>query len=230
MYKVEIWVVETLNYEGVLVLYYDLSRISIIAHGFAVSAMLVSHHCGAFVLSCQSCGSTWTQERGTAAPGPARYFSIPFGQSLESRTNGLLNEIGLPLLGNALDLAACNSLMLIDLYRKWASAYGPITLFRIMGKQQVILSDDKKARELFVGRGNIYSSRDPPHAVQYISMNQNPGFRPKDGEYETFLAANSRSFRALVLMIADSGLASSKDNDAEGHDHHIDKQVPGHDG
>ncbi|KAL8780322.1 MAG: hypothetical protein Q9213_006520 [Squamulea squamosa] len=49
-----------------------------------------------------------------------------------------------------------------------------------MGTKQVILSDEKIANELFVKRGNRYSDRGAPHVVEYISMNQNPGFRPKD--------------------------------------------------
>ncbi|KAI4233701.1 MAG: hypothetical protein LQ349_004249 [Xanthoria aureola] len=49
-----------------------------------------------------------------------------------------------------------------------------------MGTRQVVLSDEKIANELFVKRGNRYSDRGAPHAVEYISMNQNPGFRPKD--------------------------------------------------
>ena len=50
-----------------------------------------------------------------------------------------------------------------------------------MGTKQVVLSDEKIANELFVKRGNRYSDRGAPHAVEHISMNQNPGFRPKDG-------------------------------------------------
>ncbi|KAI4282047.1 MAG: hypothetical protein L6R38_003231 [Xanthoria sp. 2 TBL-2021] len=49
-----------------------------------------------------------------------------------------------------------------------------------MGTKQVVMSDEKIANELFVKRGNRYSDRGAPHAVEYISMNQNPGFRPKD--------------------------------------------------
>ncbi|KEZ40615.1 hypothetical protein SAPIO_CDS8534 [Scedosporium apiospermum] len=49
-----------------------------------------------------------------------------------------------------------------------------------MGEKQVVLSDEAAAKELFVRRGNKYSDRGAPHAVEYISMNQNPGFRPKD--------------------------------------------------
>ena len=51
-----------------------------------------------------------------------------------------------------------------------------------MGTKQVVLSDEKIANELFVKRGNRYSDRGAPHAVEHISMNQNPGFRPKDGK------------------------------------------------
>jgi hypothetical protein len=51
-----------------------------------------------------------------------------------------------------------------------------------MGDKQVILTEEKDARELFVKRGIKYSDRGAPYAVEYISMKQNPGFRPKDGE------------------------------------------------
>lgn len=80
-----------------------------------------------------------------------------------------------------MDLASANSNSIIDIYRKWAEEYGPIAQFSVMGAKQVVLSDEKIAHELFVKRGNRYSDRGAPHAVEYISMNQSPGFRPKDG-------------------------------------------------
>ncbi|KAL8721655.1 MAG: hypothetical protein Q9225_001704 [Loekoesia sp. 1 TL-2023] len=87
---------------------------------------------------------------------------------------------GWPFIGNAVELASSNSNSIIHIFRKWAQEYGPIAQFGVMGAKQVVLSDEKIANELFVKRGHIYSDRGAPHAVEYISMNQNPGFRPKD--------------------------------------------------
>ncbi|ORY71795.1 putative cytochrome P450 oxidoreductase [Pseudomassariella vexata] len=87
---------------------------------------------------------------------------------------------GWPLVGNALELASSNSTSIIRIFHQWAQEYGPITQINIMGAKQVILSDEKIANELFVKRGNRYSGRGAPHAVEYISMNQSVGFRPKD--------------------------------------------------
>ncbi|KND88299.1 Cytochrome P450 [Tolypocladium ophioglossoides CBS 100239] len=87
---------------------------------------------------------------------------------------------GWPFVGNALELASSNSNSIIHIFGKWAQEYGPIARFSVMGEKQVILSDEKLAKEVFVKRGNRYSDRGAPHAVEYISMNQNPGFRPKD--------------------------------------------------
>lgn len=70
---------------------------------------------------------------------------------------------------------------MIQIFRRWAQQYGPIVQLNIMGTKQVILSDQRIATELFVKRGQKYSDRGAPHAVEYISMNQSPGFRPKDG-------------------------------------------------
>jgi hypothetical protein len=88
---------------------------------------------------------------------------------------------GWPFVGNAMDLASSNSTTMIHIFRKWAEEYGPITQIDLMGTKQVIISDERIAKELFVKRGAKYSDRGAPHAVEYISMNQNPGFRPKDG-------------------------------------------------
>jgi hypothetical protein len=60
-----------------------------------------------------------------------------------------------------------------------------------MGDKQVILTEEKDARELFVKRGAKYSDRGAPHAVEYISMKQNPGFRPKDGKQHTSVATRA---------------------------------------
>jgi hypothetical protein len=94
---------------------------------------------------------------------------------------------GWPFVGNAVELASSNSNSIIHIFRKWAQDYGPITQFSVMGTKQVVLSDEKIANELFVKRGNRYSDRGAPHAVEYISMNQSPGFRPKDGKLFTLL-------------------------------------------
>ncbi|RDL31026.1 Uncharacterized protein BP5553_09815 [Venustampulla echinocandica] len=87
---------------------------------------------------------------------------------------------GWPFLGNAPELASANINGIIGIFKKWGQEYGAITQFSAMGDKQVILTDEKIARELFVKRGNKYSDRGAPHAVEYISMKQNPGFRPKD--------------------------------------------------
>lgn len=89
---------------------------------------------------------------------------------------------GWPLIGNALELASSDSTGIITVYRRWAERYGPVVQFDTMGIKQVVLSDGQIASDLFVKRGNKYSNRGAPHAVEYISMNQSPGFRPKDGK------------------------------------------------
>lgn len=85
-------------------------------------------------------------------------------------------------MGNALDLASANSIEMIHIFRSWAETYGPITQISLMGAKQVIVSEERIAYELFVKRGNRYSDRGAPHAVEYISMKQSPGFRNKDGK------------------------------------------------
>lgn len=65
---------------------------------------------------------------------------------------------------------------------EWGEKYGPITQVNLMGTKNVILTDPKIAIDLFVKRGNRYSNRGAVHAVEYITMNQNVGFRPKDGK------------------------------------------------
>ncbi|KAI1737461.1 putative cytochrome P450 oxidoreductase [Xylaria scruposa] len=87
---------------------------------------------------------------------------------------------GWPFLGNAPTLAAVDTKGLIGIFKTWAHKYGSITQFSAMGENQVILTEDRDARELFVKRGAKYSDRGAPHAVEYISMKQNPGFRAKD--------------------------------------------------
>jgi hypothetical protein len=89
---------------------------------------------------------------------------------------------GWPLLGSAPALAAVDINGIIGIFKKWAKQHGPITQFSAMGDKQVILTEEKDARELFVRRGAKYSDRGAPYAVEYISMKQNPGFRPKDGK------------------------------------------------
>lgn len=81
-----------------------------------------------------------------------------------------------------MELASSNSNTITDIFRNWAQQHGSVAQFSVMGAKQVVLSDEKIVKELFVKRGNRYSDRGAPHAVEYISMNQNPGFRPKDGE------------------------------------------------
>ncbi|KAJ0414065.1 cytochrome P450 [Aspergillus carlsbadensis] len=77
-------------------------------------------------------------------------------------------------------MAAVDVNGIIQLFTKWAEQHGPVTQFSAMGAKQVILTEEKTARELFVKRGGKYSDRGAPHAVEYISMKQNPGFRPYD--------------------------------------------------
>ena len=98
------------------------------------------------------------------------------------------NQIsGWPFVGSALELASANSTTMITIFQKWGEKYGPLTQVNIMGSKNVIVSDPAIAHELFVRRGNRYSNRGATHAVEYISMNQNPGFRPKDGEFESIV-------------------------------------------
>ncbi|KAK1979521.1 putative cytochrome P450 oxidoreductase [Colletotrichum cereale] len=88
---------------------------------------------------------------------------------------------GWPFVGNALELASSNSQTMIETFRRWTEAYGSVVQFTLMGgDKQVIVSDHKIANELFVNRGSKYSDRGAAHAVEYITMKQNPGFRPKD--------------------------------------------------
>ncbi|KAJ5976967.1 hypothetical protein N7501_000309 [Penicillium viridicatum] len=87
---------------------------------------------------------------------------------------------GWPFLGSAPTLAGVDINGIIGVFKRWAEEYGSITQFSVMGDKQVILTDEKDARELFVKRGIKYSDRGAPHAVEYISMKQNPGFRPRD--------------------------------------------------
>ncbi|KAH8731289.1 putative cytochrome P450 oxidoreductase [Phaeosphaeriaceae sp. PMI808] len=87
---------------------------------------------------------------------------------------------GWPFIGSALELASSDTSSMTSVFQKWGQKYGPITEVNIMRTKNVILSDPKIAVELFVRRGNRYSNRGASHAVEYISMNQNPGFRPKD--------------------------------------------------
>ncbi|RYP41293.1 hypothetical protein DL767_001147 [Monosporascus sp. MG133] len=111
---------------------------------------------------------------------------------------------GWPFLGSAPELAAADINGIIGIFKKWAQQYGSITQFSAMGDKQVILTEEKDARELFVKRGAKYSDRGAPHAVEYISMKQNPGFRPRDvrspsdpfiHHNETFTAELMNSFR-----------------------------------
>ncbi|KAK1966750.1 putative cytochrome P450 oxidoreductase [Colletotrichum sublineola] len=87
---------------------------------------------------------------------------------------------GWPFVGNALELASSNAQTMTEIYRRWAEEYGSVVQFSLMGNKQVIVSDHNIANDLFVNRGSKYSDRGAPHALEYITMNQNPGFRPKD--------------------------------------------------
>lgn len=93
-----------------------------------------------------------------------------------------MHKKGWPFLGSAPELAAVDTNGIINIFKTWAQKYGSITQFSVMGEKQVILTEDKDARELFIKRGAKYSDRGAPHAVEYISMKQNPGFRARDGE------------------------------------------------
>ncbi|KAI1778543.1 putative cytochrome P450 oxidoreductase [Hypoxylon cercidicola] len=88
---------------------------------------------------------------------------------------------GWPFLGSAPELAAVDTNGIIGIFKTWAQKHGSITQFSVMGEKQVILTKDRDARELFVKRGAKYSDRGAPHAVEYISMKQSPGFRARDG-------------------------------------------------
>jgi hypothetical protein len=79
----------------------------------------------------------------------------------------------------------------------------------------VILSDDKIAKELFIKRGNKYSNRGAPHAVEYISMNQNPAFRPKDGELLALLSTICYKTVLLLMLTAVRGLATPEELDPQ---------------
>jgi hypothetical protein len=54
----------------------------------------------------------------------------------------------------------------------------PISIF---GEKQVVLSNDKVARDLMVKRGDIYSDRGTPHAMAYITHNLNTALMPRGG-------------------------------------------------
>lgn len=87
----------------------------------------------------------------------------------------------------------------------------------------MVLSDEAAAKELFVRRGNKYSDRGAPHAVEYISMNQNPGFRSKDGElsYSTLLPTTGQSKLVRTMVMIDRGMASPEEHDTKRRLHHV---------
>jgi hypothetical protein len=74
-----------------------------------------------------------------------------------------LNVLGLPILGNVLDMPKDSQF--IPVFNKWYREYGDIVSFKILGVNQVVLNTEKAANELFVQRGNKYSDRGAPTAV-----------------------------------------------------------------
>ncbi|GAB1193991.1 hypothetical protein APSETT444_003228 [Aspergillus pseudonomiae] len=127
--------------------------------------------------------------------------------------NDVVNDdaaLGWPLVGNAMDLASADSTDMIHIFRKWAEQYGPITQISLMGAKQVILSEEKIANELFVKRGNRYSDRGAPHAVEYISMKQSPGFRNKDEGWRR----QRKMLHSAVSMAAINTYQSLMDDEA----------------
>ncbi|KAH6645051.1 putative cytochrome P450 oxidoreductase [Truncatella angustata] len=104
---------------------------------------------------------------------------------------------GWPIVGNAPELAAAKGAN-TAVFRKWAKEHGPIVQFTVGNEKQVILSDDKVARDLYIKRSGKYSDRHAPHAVTTATMGQNPALRPlkEDG------CRRERNFMQSAVSIA----------------------------
>lgn len=95
---------------------------------------------------------------------------------------------GLPILGNALDLA--KDPHLIPTFNKWYRKYGPIVGISILGQKQVVISSEEMANDLFSRRGNIYSDRGTSPAIRLVSDGLLPAIVDKTGEHSKTLRNN----------------------------------------
>lgn len=73
----------------------------------------------------------------------------------------------MPVLGNVFDMPKDSQL--IPVFNKWYDEYGDMVQFSILGVNQIVLNTEKAANDLFVQRGNTYSDRGAPTAVNAIS-------------------------------------------------------------
>ena len=86
---------------------------------------------------------------------------------------------GLPIVGSALDIA--KNPHLIPLFNKWQKQYGNIAGFHVFGQNMVVISDETIANDLFSKRGNIYSDRGTPPALQVFADGVSPALIDKTG-------------------------------------------------
>ncbi|GAW10045.1 cytochrome P450 [Lentinula edodes] len=73
---------------------------------------------------------------------------------------------GLPILGNALQLASVSQIWLI--FDKWKSQYGPIMYLNLAGQHIVVLNTKAAAIELLERRSAIYSDRPKSIVGEYV--------------------------------------------------------------
>ncbi|KAJ4481259.1 cytochrome P450 [Lentinula aciculospora] len=73
---------------------------------------------------------------------------------------------GLPVLGNALQLASASQIWL--LFDKWKSLYGPITYLNLAGQHVIVLNTKAAATELLDRRSAIYSDRPKSIVGEYV--------------------------------------------------------------
>ncbi|KAJ4467123.1 cytochrome P450 [Lentinula edodes] len=73
---------------------------------------------------------------------------------------------GLPILGNALQLASVSRIWLI--FDKWKSQYGPIMYLNLAGQHIVVLNTKAAAIELLERRSAIYSDRPKSIVGEYV--------------------------------------------------------------
>lgn len=67
----------------------------------------------------------------------------------------------------------------------WARKYGPIFHLRLGPQNMIVLNSAEAADELFVSRGNIYSTRVSPHvAHDIVSAGQRMVFLPYGKEFK----------------------------------------------
>lgn len=74
---------------------------------------------------------------------------------------------GLPIIGNALELA--KDPHLLPTFNRWDKRYGPVVGINVFGQKMVVISSERIANELFAKRGNIYSDRGTPPALAVVS-------------------------------------------------------------